>query len=60
MPRRCSTGWHERSTLGLVLLKTEADRLLAINLMERNGYWFRACISATQEELQTLRLSAIG
>jgi hypothetical protein len=56
----CSTSWHEWSTLGrLVLLKAEVDRPLAINLVKRNGHWFRAWISATQEELQTWRLPAI-
>jgi hypothetical protein len=44
----------------LVVLKAEVDRPLAINLVTRNGYWFRACILASQEELQTWRLSPAG
>ena len=40
-------------------LKVQVNELLAVKLLEKRAHPFRACISASQEELQTWRLSAI-
>ena len=59
---RCSTSWHERRTFGRVGLieSARSTNRWRPNLLKVIAYSFRACISASQEELQTWRLSAIG
>jgi hypothetical protein len=38
----------------------QVNKLLAVKVLEKHAHPFRACISASQEELQTWRCSAIG
>jgi hypothetical protein len=40
--------------------KSASQQLLVANLLISDAYVFRACISASQEELQTRHLSAIS
>jgi hypothetical protein len=44
----------------LVLAEDARSRPLAAKLLKSDSYSFRACISATQEKLQTWRLSLIS
>jgi hypothetical protein len=41
-------------------VESAAGQAACGDLLKSNGYWFHACVSATQEELQTRRFSAIS